>query len=127
MLSEIQKHLIVEHFKNGQTIDQIAATMKINRKTVIRWVNRYGKEHTIERKKRIYNKCTTKEQNSKILSLVQDTHKIKLQAIVNILKNEEIEVSKTTVWRRLKDEQCVYGSFLNKPRLSEEQRTNRLA
>jgi len=57
-------------YKCGHTIDQIAfliRIMKINVNTVSKWLKRYAIQGNVERKKRIGKKCTTTEQNNKIL------------------------------------------------------------
>lgn len=125
MLEEEQKYEIIVKYKDGYTIDQIANHMKINKNTVVRWLKRYIEKNNIERKIRTGKKCTTIEQDNKILKIAEDNDKIKLQLIVNMLK-ENIVISKTTVWRRLKDNNYVYGNYLNKPRLTESQKLKRL-
>lgn len=126
MLSEKQKYIIIDKYVNGYTINEIADCMKINKKTVIRWLKRYTSTNNVDGKQRITQKCTTVEEDNKITKLIEKNEKLNLQQIVNELKNNNIIISKTTVWRRLKENNYEYGNYLNKPKLSESHKQLRL-
>jgi transposase len=126
MLSEFEKKLIIEKYKNGDTIKKIADAMNINNKTVILWLKRYVEVKNIEKKKKIYNKKTSKEEDEKILKIAEDNEKFKLNYLQNEAKKQDIIISRTTIWRRLKDNDYIYGNYLKKPKLTELQKTKRL-
>lgn len=126
MLSEEQKYAILEKYKDNYTINEIADKMKINRKTVILWLKRYIETNNLERKKTIRSKKTTKEEDNMIINIIEKNEKFNLQKIKNQLNDNNIVISKTTIWRRLINNNYVNGNYLNKPKLTELQRIKRL-
>jgi transposase len=126
MLSAQRKYEIIEKYKNGNTMNQIAISMAINEKTVIRWLKRYINNNNVDRKKREYKKKTTIEDDKLIMSTAAKDDKFTLQTIKNKLKDDNIIISKTTIWRRLKDDKYIYGNYLKKPELKEEHKIARV-
>lgn len=108
MLTECQRLLIIEKYKNGDTINEIANSMKISHKTVYLWLNKYAINKNVDRKKREYKKCTTKTEDTMILNILEKNNKFQLSAIVNELVKNNIILSNTTVWRRLKENNFYY-------------------
>lgn len=126
-LTEIQKYEIIIKYKNGSTITDIANNFKINIKTVILWLNRYCEQGNVNRKTRESDKRITTENDDKVIyEFAEKNKKLKLVTFKNNLKDLDIILSKTTIWRRLKNNEYKYGHFLFKPKLSEKQMQKRL-
>lgn len=127
MLSELLKHEIIIKYKLGQTMNQIANDMKINIRTVVLWLKRFCETKSVSRKSRKgTNKLTTNEEDEKILKLALKNDKFRLLSLQKELIEQKIYISKTTIWRRLKENNYIYGNYLNKPALTEKQIIKRL-
>ena len=127
VLNSFKKCEILALHKLGQKIDQIALTLNINRNTVMLWINRYNETGNIERKKRFdCNKCTDYDEDLLIINMSKEHEKFNVQYLKNQLNNLGIIISKTTIWRRLKEINYEYGRYILKPKLTEKQKEKRL-
>jgi len=126
MLSEQEKYLIIQLYKNGYTIKQVAESMKINKKTVVYWIQIYVTNNNTNGKKRVYKNKTSESDDKKIFQIIENKPKANLSLIVKELELFNIIISKTSVWRRMKENGYKYGNYLNKPKLTENHKLARL-
>jgi transposase len=92
----------------------------------MRWINRYNNTGSISRKKRTGDKKITTVETDKFILNLMNSKKFKLSSLKNELNKSNIIISKTTIWRRLKDNDYIYGKYINKPLLTEKQKKTRL-
>lgn len=126
MLSNTQKIDIINYHKNGKTNKVIADLMGIHANTISFWINRYYNDNSINTKKNTgRKKITSVVQDKLIIATAKSNTNIKSINIAEKIKNEVI-VSKSTICRRLKESNIVYGNFCRKPALTEAQKEARL-
>jgi transposase len=108
------------------TIDQISIKMKINRTTVIRWLKRYAETGTLKIKSRNRKNKTSINEDNVLYNIANNKIKFRLESLKKDLNDENILISKSTIWRRLKKKDYLFGKGILKPKLSEKQKEERL-
>jgi transposase len=126
-LTDKQKYEIIILRDQNYKINEIADKMKINRKTVMNWINNYEQYGNIERKKESGGKRKTSIENDHdIINIVKENNDLSLTDIKNTLESENIKISVSTVYRRLIENDYVYKFPIKKPFLTEEHKKKRL-
>lgn len=126
-LTDKEKYQIIILREEQYKINEIATKMNINRKTVMKWINSYEKNNNIERKEGSgRKKITLREDDEFIIDVIKKDNDLSIGEIKNILKENDIMVSKSTVRRRLIDNNFVYKFPIKKPFLTEKHKENRL-
>lgn len=126
MITEFQKIELVNYYKNGYTLNQISIKMKISVSTVIRWLKKYIETKNFCIKKKNIKLKTTIEENNILYDLAANNKKFRLNTLKNLLNEQNILLSKTTIWRRLKSEEYIFGKGKIKPKLTDKQKIKRL-
>jgi transposase len=125
-LSEKQKYEIIFRHENNESSRQISKSMKIARSTVIRWIKKYADDKNIYRKNGSGRKRkTTKKEDLSIVDKTKKEH-ITLNEIRNEIKNENINLSRETIRKRLHENNKIYCVPIKKPLLTEKHREMRL-
>ena len=120
-LSEKQKYEIIILREHGNKINDIANYMKINRTTVLRWIRNYEKNNNIQRKSGSgRNKITSIENDNLIVEIVKKDNDLSIKEIKNKLEENGIIISKTTIHRKLLDNDFSYRFPTKKPLLTED-------
>lgn len=106
---------------------KIASHIHCSKSTVIYWVQKYkqNKDLTDEQKSGRPRK-TTKAQDKRIVKLAMKKHDITAAEIQQKLDKQGVEVSKTTVRRRLGESGGKFIKEISKPLLSENHMVKRL-
>jgi len=120
-LSEKQKYEIIILREQNHTINEIANKMKINRKTVMLWINNYEKNKNIKRKEGSGRKKVTSSDDEKyIIKIINNNNNLSLFEIQNILEDDDIIISTATIYRRLIENGYQYKLPIIKPFLSDD-------
>ena len=126
-LTEKQKYEIIILREHNYKINEIADKMKINRITVMKWIKNYGKNKNIERKEGSgRKKITSFNDDNFIIELVKKDNDVSIKDIKNKLEDNNILISKSTIHRRLIENDYSYKFPIKKPFLTENHRKNRL-
>ena len=95
--------------------------MKINRKTVMAWINKFQKDNNIERKKGSGRKKKTSDsEDACIMDIINKNNELALMDIKDNLEEKNIIISIPTIHRRLIENDYVYKLPIKKPLLTEE-------
>lgn len=101
--------------------------MKVNRRTVKKWIDIYINNNNVNRKSGSGRKNkTTDVEDMKIIDKLKDNKTLSAENISDMLKTENINISKSTVVRRLHKLHIKYITPKKKPLLTQEQKQNRL-
>jgi len=89
----------------GLSSDKIAESMNINVKTVLKWINRYKNENTIECKLKSGRKKKIDDDIDNIIAdcVLNCSSNMTLDIIKNKLKKNKINISKSSIRNRLMD------------------------
>lgn len=126
-LTEKQKYEIVIRCEDGMTIDNIAKKLNVNRKTVMLWINRYEQEKNVNRKfgsGRIEKFDV--DDKEKIIKYVTENKFATLNQILKFVKDSNINISRTTIFRLLKKSGFVNKNQTLKPLVTELQKIERI-
>jgi transposase len=127
MPSEFERTEIIVLHNNGLSNKEISTKMNIHTNVISFWINRHYKNGLISNMtKSGCKRKTTKEQDTKIFQDVQENEKLTLNDIVTATSSI-IKISKSTISRRLHENNMVYGNYSKKPLLSEKHKMGRLA
>ena len=81
-LTDKQKYEIVILREQNNKIDTIADKMNVNRKTVMRWLNKYNKDNNICRKEGSGRKnITSNKQDNKIIDIIINENDLTIHEI----------------------------------------------
>ncbi len=95
--------------------------MEINRNTVMFWINNYAKNNNIERKIGSgRQKITSIDEEEYIIDIIEDNNDFTLADIKDILNEEDITLSTSTIRRRLIENEYVYKFPIKKPLLTDD-------
>jgi transposase len=120
-LTDKQKYEIVILREQNYKINDIADKMKINRKTVMLWINTYAKNKNVRRKEGSGNsRITTIDDDDIILDIIRNDDEKTLTEIKNLLEEQNIFVSITTIYRRLIENEYSYKFPIKKPFLTDD-------
>ena len=99
------KYEIIVKSEMGMSSNKIAESMNINVKTVLKWINRYKNENTIECKSKSGRKKKIDDNiDNNIADCILDCNSnITLDIIKNKLKKKKINISKSSIRNRLMD------------------------
>ncbi len=126
-LTEKQKYEIVVLYENHYNITKIATKMNINRKTVMKWINRYRNTNTVKRKKGSGGrKVTSNAEDKIIIDLINKDNDLSINELKTILEGNDIYTSYSTIYKRLIDNNYIHKFPIKKPVLTEIHRKNRL-
>lgn len=126
-LTEKQKYEIVILREQNRSIRYIAKYMNINAKAVTRWLNRYKNTDSIKRKPGSgRRKKTSKEEDNEIISKIDNNNVHTIKDIQKILSEKSIDISKSTIRRRLNENDIIYTNPTRKPLLTARHRELRL-
>lgn len=108
-LTEKQKYEIIILREQGEKINEIANKMNINRKAVMRWIDRYSRNNNVARKEGTggKNKTSTKDDEY-IIDIVKKNNNFSLKEIKNLIEKKNIFVSIATIYRILREHDFVY-------------------
>jgi transposase len=126
-LKEKDKYKIIILHELGYTYSSIAREMKVNRATVIKWIKKYKLDGNIDRKEgsgRPHK--TTTEDDNKIINLIKTNKYATADKIKNKLDEDNINISKRTVIRRLNQNGFKYKKPLEKPFLNDKHKLIRI-
>ena len=105
----------------------IARHYRLSIKTVSKWIQQYKEQGEIEEKSKSgCPKKTTLKQDKKMISLATLTNIYPTLDILRRMPSIKSKVSRTTIWRRLKEAQLEYKPILKKPLLSSVQMKKRV-
>jgi len=125
-LNEKQKYEIIIKHELKHTILQISTDMKINRKTVMKWINKYKKDKTVNRQIGSGRKRkTSKREDNEISKLMKQNKFYTSGEIKIILSEKNINVSEDTIIRRLHEMNYSYKNPIKKPLMSINAINNR--
>jgi transposase len=105
----------------------VAKAVKCDKNAVKYWLNRWKDTKdlaTLPRSGR--SRKTTPKQDKKILSLANEEMFATTSDIEDRLKKKRPKISRTTVWRRLREARAKYDLPMSKPLLTEDHRKSRL-
>jgi transposase len=126
MLSESKRTEIIVLHNNGLSNGEISKKMNLHCNVISFWINRYYNTGSIcDIKKTGRKRKTTKDQDNKICDEIKKNEKLTLDGIVNNSKLD-VKISKTTVSRRLKERNIIYGNYSKKPLLLKKHIDKRL-
>ena len=126
-LTDKQKYQIIILRDEGYKIDDIANKIKINRKSVMKWINNYQLYENISRKKGSgRKKITSFIDNENIISIIKENNDLTIREITNMAEKININVSKSTIHRILINNDFIYKFPFKKPLLTETHKKNRL-
>ena len=126
-LTEKQKYEIIILREHNYKINDIADEMKINRNTVMFWINKYQKDKNINRKKGSGRKEKTSiNEDNRIIDIIEKNNDLSLIDIKNILEDSYIFISKQTIYRRLIGNEYIHKFPIKNPFLTEDHKKKRL-
>jgi transposase len=124
MLSDSQKAILIAMHKKGLSNVEISKFMAVSTNTVSFWVNRFiANGSTTNIKKSGRKRKTTKEQDKLIIDDIKSNERL---ALNDITKSNKHDISKSTIYRRLKENDFIYGNYSKKPYLSDKHKLIRL-
>ena len=103
--------------------------MKINRKTVMLWINNYNNNYNnnqnVNRKVGSGRlRKTDKEQDNNIIDIINDDNDKSLIDIKNSLNEKNINLSLSTIYRCLIENNFIYKFPITKPLLTDNHKKN---
>ena len=127
-LTDKQKYGIITLYEAKYSTREIAKELKINRKAVMRWINRYIDTGSIDRKSGSgrKRKTTKKQDNVIIKELQKNNNMLTATEIKNKIKNKKIIVSKNTIINRLHEYGYIYKIPISKPLMTDKHKEARL-
>ena len=133
MLSTDRKNLIIKYHNDGMSNKEISILVKLGVNAVSKIVNAFYKNNNNENdNKSIKLKTGRKEKTpdevkKNILKIIDEHSEYKINDVKNkILNNNNISLSKSTIFRILKSYDCKYGNAIIKPFLTDEHKNVRL-
>lgn len=122
-----QKYYIIFNHEKGYTSTYIAKEMKINRKTVDKWIKQYKLDENLERKKRSGNLRKTNDmEDTKIIDYVKKYKYITSRKIKDLLEADNINISVSTITNRLNESNFKYKKPIEVPTLTIYQKNIRM-
>ena len=126
-LSDKQKYEIIINYEKGYSTREISENMKINRKTVIRWIKRYNDKNSVRRKEGSGRKKKTNiEEDMKIIDELEENSCFSSREIKLNLENDGLLLSTRTIRRRLNEFNYEYKNPRRKIMLTKNEKLNRL-
>lgn len=127
-LTDKHKYEIIVLHERGYTNLSIAKELKINRRTVERWIKRYKKTNTVTRKSGSgRNNKTTEKEDDKMINLLRDNKYLTSVDIQKKLESEGIKISERTIQNRIKEKGYKYGKPPQQPLLTEKHKKGRVS
>lgn len=120
--------LATHHLGPKMGPSQIAKEVRCDASTVRYWIRRYQEVGDVEEAPRSGRpRKTTEEQDETILELLEENREAVVKDIHSKAKKRRIQVSPSTVRRRLVEAGMEYGTPMVKPLLTDQHRQRRLA
>lgn len=107
--------------------NKIASHIRCSKSTAIYWVKRYHKDRDLSNQERSGRaRITTAKQDERIIKMAETEHDITSIQIKEKLKRKGVEISESTIKRRLRENGGSYTNEISKPWLTEDHRAKRL-
>lgn len=124
MLSDQLKILIISKHNEGLTNRQISDDLKVHTNTVSYWVNNFYDNGNVEHIKGTgRNRQTTLRQDKNIVKTVINNDNL---TVGEIKEQYNIPLSRQSIYRRLAENNALYGNYKLKPKLTDTHRAKRL-
>ena len=118
------RNTIVELFQANISRNEIARLLNIDRSTVYRWLQRFNEGLDLRNQRRIGRpRCTTEQEDEQIINYV---HSHPITTSTKIKRETNLQISRHTFYRRLRETGLDCRIPANKPYLSKAHKDERL-
>jgi len=119
-LNDEDKYYIIFLKKEGYNINEISMRMKLNRKTISKWINRYNNDHNVKRKKGSgIKKNVIDEIDNLLIEEVKNDDMVTVRELEASCNNQNIKIKKSAIHKRLNKIKISYKNPIYKPMLKK--------